>query len=241
MLLLLRSELFANISLRLNVVDRTRLDACLLAVSSRCPRVEPLQSTALLTIEDVSVEGLRALSSHCEDTSAVVDLGGAAGDTCLAEQGLLPCSLCGIALLWPKTLRCTQPGCRMFAHIVCLAMHFYHKSPPDPFGRAVLVPAAPCPCPLCRVELHWGALIVQMKQRYNASEKQRAEERRRQILQSAVEGNRRLRDLGILDSPKPKGRRLEKAGTPTDPEVLLHRSNPPLQAVPEDDSDWFLR
>jgi predicted GIY-YIG superfamily endonuclease len=220
LLLLLQTELFSSMALRLNIVDRPRLEACLQAVYANTTTrgnssIPQLQSTALLSIEDVTMDSLKELAANCEDRSMAAE-----GDVesaplveeALAEQGLLPCSLCGMPVVWGKTLRCCHAYCHLSAHIVCLAMHFYHMSPStatDPIRKIaqqqLIVPSGPSPCPLCRAELHWGSVVAQMKQRTNAA-KRRREEQRREILAGIAPGiqaprnRKRLRHLGLVAS-----------------------------------------
>lgn len=44
-----------------------------------------------------------------------------------------------------------------------------------------LVPARPCPCPLCRVDMHWGGLATDLRRRAAAEERLRARLRRQRV------------------------------------------------------------
>lgn len=161
---LLRAKLFSGLALTINILHREKFDAACRLVATR--EVAPLAPSPTLRIEDVTPEILAekipndGREDGCLEES---DIEREAEETLAAEDSLLACTLCGKALAPLRFLSCSNASqCPLRAHIICLAMWFFHFD-----EKPELVPSNTISCPICDTPLQWGIVIRDFKRRCN--------------------------------------------------------------------------
>ena len=252
---LLRTNLFGAMSLRLNIVDREKYDGSLEWVRKhKVPLFTPSVHDSPITVHYVSGQELQVLIGN---DGAVVegdmtigreeDLEEAEAVNLLKEeQGLVACTLCALPVTSLVGLKCTNncgssPACSFLVHIVCASRWFNHIN-----QDIELIPTKPIPCPLCSVPLHFSTLTQQLKQRINRR-------RQRSIADERVKETKRKRgrepDVGdALPARKAKDAKdaavksqqipVATAALPPKPAVTAKTGS--TTAVPDaDDEDWL--